>query len=67
MTDVSRSDEATSGRSARARNDARKKQAVGERLTPLLTRETYTFAQMRIERGGPRVFSAIRLPGWKQT
>jgi hypothetical protein len=41
------------------------KQDRAERFTPLLTREAYTFSRMRIDRGGPRVNSAIRLPGWK--
>jgi hypothetical protein len=50
----------------RKNTDGAGRQVPGERFTPLLTREGYTFSQMRIERGGPRAFSAIRLPGWKQ-
>jgi hypothetical protein len=42
-------------------------QATGERFTPLFSRETHTFALMRIDvQDGPRMYSAICLPGWKK-
>jgi hypothetical protein len=39
---------------------------TGERFTPLLTREAHTFALMRRDRSGPRTYSALCFPGWKQ-
>jgi hypothetical protein len=54
---------------AAARRSGRKKssveaKAIGERYTPLLSCEQFTFSRMRINRGGPRSYSAICLPGW---
>ena len=39
---------------------------LSERYTPLLSREDFTFMRMRVDRGGPRTYSAICLPGWVQ-
>jgi hypothetical protein len=58
--------EAASKASARGGKDGAVTQAPGERFTPLLTREGYTFSLMRTDEHGPRMFSAICLPGWKQ-
>ena len=53
-----------SKRSSRGKNNQAEMQVVGERFTPLLSRETYTFSRMRIDRGGPRSCTAICFPGW---
>jgi hypothetical protein len=56
------------GRSAplSAKGKAAVGQAEGERYTPLMSRETYTYALMRDDRPGPRMYSAICFPGWKK-
>jgi hypothetical protein len=41
-------------------------QDQAERFTPLLSRENYTYSRMKIDRGGPRSFSAICFPGWSR-
>ena len=53
-----------SKRSSRGKNNHAETQVIGERFTPLLSRETYTFSRMRIDRGGPRSCTAICFPGW---
>ncbi len=35
-----------------------------ERFTPLLSRESFTFSRMKIDRGGPRAYTAICFRGW---
>jgi hypothetical protein len=52
--------------SPKGKKDRANKQDQAECFTPLLTREGHTFSQMRIDRGGPRTFSAICFPGWKR-
>jgi hypothetical protein len=42
-------------------------QAEGERFTPLMSRAAHSFAMMRDDRPGPRMYSAICFPGWKKT
>jgi hypothetical protein len=42
-------------------------QAEGERYTPLMSRAAHSFAMMRDDRPGPRMYSAICFPGWKKT
>ena len=37
---------------------------LGERFTPLLSRDDNTFSRMRHDRGGPRTCTAICFPGW---
>jgi hypothetical protein len=66
MSQVSQAEAAASGGSARGNKDGANQQASGERFTPLLTREGHTFSLMRTDKHGPRMFSAICLPGWKQ-
>jgi hypothetical protein len=66
MTEVSQAEAAVSARSTRRRKTHRAAQNDGERFTPLLTREAHTFALMRSDQRGPRMYSAICLPGWKQ-
>ena len=41
-------------------------QSEGERYSPLMSREARTFALMRDDRPGPRMYSAICFPGWKK-
>jgi hypothetical protein len=60
---------AKNGRGKTAKPSARRKstaalKALGERFTPLLSREMYTFSRMRKDRGGPRTYTAICFPGW---
>jgi len=57
------------GKSASKGSSRRKKsevatQVAGERYTPLLTREAFTFSRMKIDRGGPHTYTAICFPGW---
>jgi hypothetical protein len=61
--------EAASGRPAHRRRpkDKPATQDASERFTPLLTREHYTFSCMRTDQRGPRTFSALCIPGWKQS
>ena len=40
--------------------------AEGERYTPLMSRDAHTFALMRNDRSGPRIYSAICFPGWRR-
>jgi hypothetical protein len=65
MSQVNQSEPA-SGAMPRGDKDAAITQAPEERFTPLLSREAYTFQQMRIDRGGPRSFSALCFRGWKR-
>ena len=66
MSQVSQSEAAASGGSARENQDAASSQATEERFTTLRSREEHTFSQMRIERGGPRSFSALCFRGWRR-
>jgi hypothetical protein len=65
MTQISQI-EAAAPRPSRRREKAAVGQAEGERYTPLMSRETYTYALMRDDRPGPRMYSAICFPGWKK-
>ncbi|HYJ58378.1 MAG TPA: hypothetical protein VEW64_03375 [Methyloceanibacter sp.] len=47
-------------------SDLAGKQDQSERFTPLLSREHYTFSRMKIDRGGPRAYSAICFRGWSK-
>jgi hypothetical protein len=67
MSQVSQVEAAAPRRSSRKSKNRRSSQVDGERFTPLLTREQYTFSCMRSDRRGPRTFSAICAPGWKQS
>jgi hypothetical protein len=58
--------EAGSNASSRGSKDAANTQASEERFSTLLSRDAYTFAQMRTERAGPRTFSALCFRGWKR-
>lgn len=39
-------------------------QVGGDRYTPLLTREGFTYSRMKLDGSGPRSYSAICFPGW---
>jgi len=67
MSQVSHFEAAASNRSRRRRKDTGKPEAEGERFTPLLTRDEYTFSRMRRDKRGLRMFSAICSPRWKQS
>jgi hypothetical protein len=58
--------ETAAPRGSRRRKKAAVVQAEGERYTKLLSREAHTFALMRDDRPGPRIYSAICFPGWKK-
>lgn len=58
--------EALASRAARRGKKAAIVQTEGERYTPLMSREVRTFALMRDDRPGPRMYSAICFPGWKK-
>jgi hypothetical protein len=66
MSHVSHVEGRSPRRSRRRKPETSVVSVVGERFTPLLTRETHTFALMRRDRTGPRSYSAICFPGWKQ-
>jgi len=51
-------------RAPRKKKTTAVKQDAGERYTPLLTREGFTFSRMKLDGGGPRSYSAICFPGW---
>lgn len=51
-------------RPARGKHSQTETPVLGERFTTLLSREHYTFSRMRMDRGGPRVHSAICFRGW---
>jgi hypothetical protein len=65
MSQAGQVEAAASGAASRGSKTAAA-EAEGERFTPLLTREAHTFAQMRSDRRGPRMYSAICFPGWKK-
>ncbi len=44
--------------------DRADQQDQSERFTPLLSRESFTFSRMKIDRGGPRAYTAICFRGW---
>jgi hypothetical protein len=67
MSQISQAGAATPSRKSRKSKDASRPEEVGERFTPLLTREAHTFACMRMDKRGPRMFSAICAPRWKQS
>jgi hypothetical protein len=67
MSQVSHVDAVASGRSSRGNKDAGRPEVDDERFTPLLTRDAHTFSRMRTDKGGPRVFSTLCSPGWKQS
>jgi hypothetical protein len=67
MSQVSYIEAAAPRRPSRKNKDRRVPQVEGERFTPLLTREQHTFSCMRSDQRGPRTFSAICAPGWKQS
>jgi hypothetical protein len=56
--------EARSKAASHSSKDGAITQAAEERFTPLLTRDAHT--QMRSDSRGPRMFSALCCPGWKQ-
>jgi len=58
--------EAAATASKRGGKDGAAMQDAEERFKPLLTREGYTFSQMRIDARGKRMFSALCLPRWKR-
>jgi hypothetical protein len=58
--------EAAASRGSRRRKKAAVVPSEGERYSPLMSREGHTFALMRDDRSGPRMYSAICLPGWKK-
>jgi hypothetical protein len=58
--------EVAASRGARRRRKGAIVQSDCERYTPLMSRETHTFALMRDDRPGPRMYSAICFPGWKK-
>ena len=58
--------EAAANASNQGGKDGAAMQDAEERFTPLLTRERYTFAQMRIDARGERMLSALCLPRWKR-
>jgi hypothetical protein len=58
--------EAAASRGSRRGKKAAVVQTEGERYTPLLSREVHTYALMRDDRPGPRMYSAICFPGWKK-
>ena len=64
MSQVSQAEAAASG--PRGNKDGAGAQATEERFTTLRSREEYTFSQMRIDRGGPRSFSALCFRGWRR-
>ena len=66
MSQVSQAEAAASGGSPRGNKDGAGAQATEERFTTLRSREEYTFSQMRIDRGGPRSFSALCFRGWRR-
>ena len=66
MSQVSQAEAAASGGSARGNKDGASSQATEERFTTLRSREEHTFSQMRIDRGGPRSFSALCFRGWRR-
>jgi hypothetical protein len=66
MSQVSQAEAAASGGSARGNKDGAGAQATEERFTTLRSREEHTFSQMRIDRGGPRSFSALCFRGWRR-
>ena len=53
-----------SKRSSRRNQIHAEMRVQAERYTPLRSREDFTFARMRTDRGGPRTYSAICFPGW---
>jgi hypothetical protein len=65
MTQISQIEPAP--RRSRRRKKAAIVQAEGERYTPLMSRDSYTYALMRDDRPGPRMYSAICFRGWKKT
>jgi hypothetical protein len=67
MSQVSHVEATASARSSRRRKDAGKPEEESERFTPLLTRDAHTFSRMRTDKGGPRVFSTLCSPRWKQS
>jgi hypothetical protein len=66
MSQVSQAEAAASGGSARRNHDEAGQQASEERFTTLRSRDEHTFSQMRIDRGGPRSFSALCFRGWRR-
>jgi hypothetical protein len=66
MSQVSHVEAAAPARSPRGGKNTSGPQVGGERFTPLLTRDAHTFSRMRTDKGGPRVFSTLCSPGWKQ-
>ena len=66
MSQVSQAEAAASGGSARGNKDGASSQATEERFTTLRSREEHTFSRMRIDRGGPRSFSALCFRGWRR-
>jgi hypothetical protein len=64
MSQVSQAEAAASG--PRENKDGAGAQATEERFTTIRSREEYTFSQMRIDRGGPRSFSALCFRGWRR-
>ncbi len=67
MSQVSHFEAVVSNRSRQRRKDTGKPEAEGGRFTPLLTRDEHTFSRMRTDERGPRMFSAICSPRWKQS
>jgi hypothetical protein len=65
MAKSSRAKSASKG-SSRGKKSVVDMHILGDRYTPLLTREEFTFSRMRIDRGGPRTHSAICFPGWEK-
>jgi hypothetical protein len=67
MSQVSHVEPAAPARPPRERKDSGIPQDDAERFSPLLTREEYTFSRMRTDKRGPRMFSTLCSPGWKQS
>ena len=66
MSQVSQSEAAASAVPASGTRTEPAQQATEERFTTLRSREEYTFSQMRIDRRGPRSFSALCFRGWRR-
>ena len=65
MTQIDQVEAAAPRRSQRGKK-ATVVQAEAERYTKLMSRDAHTFALMRDDRPGPRVYSAICFPGWRK-
>jgi hypothetical protein len=65
MTQIDQVEAAATRRSRRGKKAAIV-QAEGERYMPLMSRDAHTFALMRDDRPGLRMYSAICFRGWKK-